>query len=540
MRTSRNKHWLPIIFLACLAPGAVAADRGAISGIVRDEAGKPLGGVRITLTATQGAQTAFQTSTSPSGEYRFTGLASGEYKLSASLADYSFAAPLMVRIATADVAAAADLILTRDSSASSSVAEPAHSPVQFEAAGIRGLIDPGGYSASTDGAASGLLRGIADIRRTDRSFSISAAKEWPCNLEPELRRAVAEQPDQADANRRLGQFYVAHEQPAKAIPLLKRALQIDSGDYAASRQLAVALLQSGDFESARKTLTSPAEQHSDPELHQLLARADEGSGMFLQAAQEYRSANDEEPSEESLFGMGYELILAGSVADGIAAFETGVREYPRSIPLRIGAGTALFLSGKTSAGLHLLLDATDIDPDDPRPYSFLAGASAASNEESDRVRSSFKRFLDHNPGSANANYYFALALLRAPSPDGTDRIEALLKRAVQIDPNLAQAHLQLGEIYAQRDDYEDAVPEFEAAVRLDQNLGEAHYRLSMAYRHTGRTQQAAREMEIFRLSKAGDAGGSGAQGIDLSQFISVMGDPNQHIAQETECPASPH
>ena len=39
---------------------------------------------------------------------------------------------------------------------------------EFEAAGIRGLIDPGGYSAPANAAAaSGLISGVADIRRTE-------------------------------------------------------------------------------------------------------------------------------------------------------------------------------------------------------------------------------------------------------------------------------------------------------------------------------------------------------------------------------------
>lgn len=540
MRVVRNRVILLILLLASLAFEEQAADGGAISGLVRDEAGRPLSGVQITLTASQSARPASQAVSGPSGEYRFTVLAAGEYTLSAALAEYTSPAPLTIRIASTEAPAVADFTLTRIASASTSTLEPAHSPMQFETAGIRGLIDPGGYSASSNSAASGLLRGIADIRRTDPSFSISAAKQWPCSLELELRRAATEHPDQEEANLRLGEFFVAHEQPAQAIPLLKRALEIDGRDDRASREIAIAWLQYGDFEDARVKLTSLVERHSEPETHQLLARADEGSGMFLQAAQEYRFANDEQHSEESFFGVGYELILAGSLSDGVAAFQAGVREYPRSIPLRVGAGAALFLLGKTSEGLNTLLDASDIDPNDPRPYSILAGTVAASTEVSHRVSDTFRRFVDRNPGNAEANYDYALVLLRTPTPAPPDRIEALLKRAIQLDPNLARAHLQLGELYAGRGDYQDAATEIEAAIRIDYSLAQAHYRLAKAYQHTGRSQQAARELEIFRLSREDPANAPSTRGIDVSQFISVMSDPNQKTAQETVCPASPN
>ena len=169
--------------------------------------------------------------------------------------------------------------------------------------------------------------------------------------------------------------------------------------------------------------------------------------MFQQAAQEYREAESKEQSEESIFGEGYELILAGSIADGMNVFDAGIRMYPRSIPLRIGAGTAQCLLGKTSDGLRNFLDATDIDPADPRPYSFLASASGISNDESDRVRKSFMRFLDREPNNGSASFFCALALSRANPASDTDRIEVLLQRAIQFDPNLAKAHLLLDYIF---------------------------------------------------------------------------------------------
>ena len=535
MSAWRLRLLLPIVlhaFGAC----ALFAQQGTVSGFVRDDMGNPLAGVQITLTLSQAAQSTWRATSGSSGEYRIGGLAPGEYLLSAEVPDYNSPTPLRVHVVSPGYPLAADLRLTSKTKYESDT-KTDHSPLQFEAAGIRGLIDPGGYSASTNNVSSGLLRGIADIRRTDPDFSISTAKNWPCSLESELSAAVAEHPGQVEPNRRLGQFYVAHNRPAKAIPLLKRALEINANDIVASRQLAIAWMQTGDFQSARKLLASLMGHHSDIELHQLAARADEGSGMFLQAALEYREAEKLESSEENVFGEGYELILAGSLADGTVAFENGVRKYPRSISLRIGAGTNLLLLGKNAEGIHMLLEAADIDPNDPRPYLFLANGLTGIDQLNSRVCSSFKRFFDKTPESADANYYYALSLSRGCSATDAGRVEGLLKQSLKLNPNLALAHLQLGDLYVRRDDYVDAVPELEAAVRLQQNPAQTHYRLAIAYRHVGRPRDAAREMEIFRLSKENPSTEKAGHGIDVSQFISVMDAPNQHNAKETECPA---
>jgi tetratricopeptide (TPR) repeat protein len=524
---------------------AFGANQGTISGSVRDGDGKPLSGVSITLFGPQNHQAAYRVRSGSSGDYRFTQLPDGEYSLSAELSGYATTTPLKVRIQSGIASVVADLTLIRTFSATepgafaSDAPAASHPKLEFQTAGIRGLIDPGGYSASSSSAASGLLRGIADIKRTDRNFGTSAAKALPCAVEPQLQKAAADHPNQLESNLRLGAFYVAHDQPAKAIPFLKRSLSIDGSDYNAMRELAIALLQSGDFENALKLLTQVVATHPTSEAHQLLARADEGSGLFRQAAQEYKTAGSIEPSEESFFGEGYELVLAGSPADGAIAFEGGVKSYPQSIPLRIGAGTTQFLLGNAAEALDDFLDATDIDPADPRPYPFVASASELSRENIERVRNSFKRYLDRKPDSGAANYFYALALSRESDVD-TDRVETLLKRAIELDPNLAKAHLQLADLYAHRDDYEAAVPEYEAAVRLAEDLSEAHYRLAMAYKHTGHTEQSAREMEIFRLSKQHQASGNAAQGIDVAQFISVMDTADRHANEDIQCSSIQH
>ena len=543
MRVPRNLPCCVLVFFVLAALCASAAGLSVFSGVVRDGSGKPIAGVSVTLSSQTNPPSSYRATSSPTGEYRFESLPAGEYELTAELSGYTPPQPSLVRIQSASAPATADLTLIRASTAPDAIAigpdafTPSHPKLEFQSAGIRGLIDPGGYSASTSGAASGLLRGIADVKRTGKSSGALAAKDWPCGLEPQLRKAATEHPEQAEANRRLGQFYVAHEQPGKAIPLLQRALEIDAGDDAASRELALAWLESGEFEKARKLLTPLAERRAEPELHQLLARADEGSGQFQQAAEEYRIADSKQPSEESIFGAGYEWMLAGSVADGAVAFQAGVVRYPHSIPMRAGLGTAEFYLGRTAEAVRAFLDAADIDPSDPRPYAFLSSLAGVFGDENARARLSFKRYYERNPDSAVANYFYALVLSRDSAAADASLIEALLKRAIQLDPNLAKAHLQLAGIYAQRNDDEDAVPEYEAAVRLAQDLPEAHYRLALAYKRAGKADLSAREMQIFRMAKQPKA--AGGEGIGLAQFISVMDAPDGQAGQEVQCPASP-
>jgi tetratricopeptide (TPR) repeat protein len=542
MKISRNLTWFLCIFFA-FACRCSATDSGIVTGIVRRGNGEPLSDVLITLTSSQTPPSTYATTTGPSGQYRITGLSAGEYIVAAALSGYVPPGTITVRVNPGAGPAKADVTLVpaRQEAAQNSP-PPTHPKLEFESSGIRGLIDPGGYSASSGGAASGALRGIADLKRTEKSFGESVVTDWPCGLEPELREAVEKNRESAKANLRLGQFYAVHDEPTKAIPYLKRALAIDPHDGVAVRELAVASLEGGDFENAHKLLAPLAailaEHEADIEFHQLLARADEGLGEFQSAAQQYRIAASEESSEESLFGIGYELVLAGQLANGLDAFVAGVQQYPRSIPLLIGLGTVQLLEGRTPEAAHSFLGATEINPADPRPYSFLAGTLDLAKDENDQVRSSFKQFLSRRPDSASAHYFYALVLsLDTPASDGS-LIESLLEQAIRLDPSLSKAHLLLADTLVQRTDYEDAVPEYEAAIRWDHDLNEAHYRLALAYKHIGNADLSAREMQLFRISKQSKA--SGAEQIDISQFVSVMDAQDHHSSHEMQCPAPSH
>ncbi|HEY0796078.1 MAG TPA: tetratricopeptide repeat protein [Acidisarcina sp.] len=519
----------------------------SVKGTVRDEQGTPLPGATVTLTDHQAPGTTKQTKSGRDGEYSFSQVSIGEQTVSAALEGYESSSVAIPRLLESRTKSAkVDLTLTHASSATnSSAAKPnsasRHPPLQFEASGIHGLIDPGGYSASASAdAAPGMLRGIADVKRSGGNVDSASVNSWPCELEPKLLKAVLDNPDHEEALRSLGQFYVAHHQPAKALPLLERASQINATDYEASRDIGVALLQSGEFGAARTQFASLIERNDRAELHQLLAKADEGSGMFRQAAEEYKRSNMASSSEEALFGVGYEWLLAGSPAEALNAFEAGLEKYPRSVPLHIGTGAAQFLLSQFSSAVNSFLGAVDVDPADPRPYSFLAAASGLSADQHDRVREAFRRFSEINPNSAEANYYYALSLVRQV-PALQDHIhgeaanpETLLKTAINLDPAMAKAHLELADVYVARNDYQAALPEYEAAVRLDPALSEAHYRLAIAYKRAGHPGQSAREMQLFQNAKAAKPFNFANQDFDIAQFISVIDTPTRH-ASETEC-----
>lgn len=76
--------------------------------------------------------------------------------------------------------------------------------------------------------------------------------------------------------------------------------------------------------------------------------------------------------------------------------------------------------------------------------------------------------------------------------------EAHLREAIRLDPNLAIAHFQLGNVLEDAGQTKAAISEFQAAARLDADYAEPHYALGRLYRKIGDSADSKREVEIYR------------------------------------------
>jgi Flp pilus assembly protein TadD len=105
-----------------------------------------------------------------------------------------------------------------------------------------------------------------------------------------------------------------------------------------------------------------------------------------------------------------------------------------------------------------------------------------------------------------AHLYYALSLWRGErersQPDDLPRVEALLRRAVTLDPELARGFLELGILLSDQERYAEAIEQLRRATTLQSGVAQAHYRLALAYRRTGQMALAEKELEIFQQLKS--------------------------------------
>jgi tetratricopeptide (TPR) repeat protein len=339
----------------------------------------------------------------------------------------------------------------------------------------------------------------------------------------QFRKALELEPGSFQANHNLGEFYAQAGKLTDALPLLEKAQRIDPSSYDNGYDLALADFLAVRLPAAKQIVHSLMAKKETGELHDLLGQIDEKDGDFVAAENEFETASHLDPSEENLFDWGSELLLHRTYEPAIQVFREATRRFPSSPRLMIGLGMALDLGGKFDEAVKALLTAADLAPSDARCYLFLSQAFDSSPSQAQEVKERFRRYAELQPANALAQYYYALSLWKGSragdaNPD-LEAVESLLKRSIALDEKLPEAHLQLGNLYAGRHDYAGSVPEYVRALELNPNLADAHFRLGTDYVHLGKKDQADKEFEIYKKLRAQHLAEVDKEKAEVQQFV---------------------
>lgn len=339
----------------------------------------------------------------------------------------------------------------------------------------------------------------------------------------QFRKAVALEPRNFDANHNLAEFYIQAGKVAEATPFLEQAQRIHPSSYDNGYDLALSYLLTGKTTDARRAASDLLKKKNTAELHNLLGEIEEKDGKFVEAANEFQTAAHMDPSEDNLFAWGSELLLHRTLGPAIEVFQQATSRYPDSPRLWIGLGMSLYTRGDYDLSVKSLLKAADLNPSDPRCYLFLSKAYDASPSQAEEVIQRFQRYAELQPNNARALYYYAMSLWKGkraedPSLD-LQKIESLLKQAIALDPKLAEAHLQLGNLYSDEKKYPEAIPEYVQTRELNPDLTDLYYRLGQAYVRVGDKEHAQEEFQVYQQRRAQHLADLEKQRAEVRQFV---------------------
>jgi tetratricopeptide (TPR) repeat protein len=398
-------------------------------------------------------------------------------------------------------------------------------PESFEVQELLGLV----YAAqSQDARAAQHLQKAVDLKpdsapaRTNLAANFARLGKLDLATE-QFKKAVGLDPRNFETNHNLGESYVRSGKVAEAAPYLERAQQIDPSSYDNGYDLSLAYLQTGRLTKAQQLIHDLLRRKNTAELHNLLADVEEKYGKFVEAANEYETAAHMDPSESNLFDWGSELLLHRTLGPAVEVLQQASVRYPASQRMLVALGMAFYVRGNYDDAVKSFLRAADLNPSEPNCYFFLSRAYDSSPSRADEVTQRFHRFAELQPDNARALYYYAMSLWkgkRAQDP-GLDlhQIESLLTKSLALDPKLAEAHLQLGNLYSDQTKFSEAIPEYKRALELNSDFADAYYRLGQAYVRTGEKDRAQEQFQVYQKINEQHLADIEKQRAEIRQFV---------------------
>jgi len=388
----------------------------------------------------------------------------------------------------------------------------------------------------------------------------------PGDAARELGEAARIAPERADIHAWLALAQTVNGAPAEGIREWRRAASLDPRNAAFAYSLADALRSAGRADDAKPVLqqvvrlrsavpiprgaaSAPREQPFDrvglfrqpAGVAPLFLTARFLSFGLLETGADVRTLDDlaravAEPRRpgDDLRAKGLELWVAGDHNGAVRELRQAAEGGDERA--RIALAHVLRAAGRLSEAEQALLHSAD-GRGPAGLASYRLGQLFESQSRLSDAASAFNSALTQSPVFGRDALLQRLARVRVNQADLDGAVETYATR-VTIDPNNAEAHRSLGEIYylQGRDDealaeffvavwldpmdarawaalgkvqvraqrYPDAVPPLQRAVALDPTRADAHYALGQALARTGRADDARRETAEFERLDAAD------------------------------------
>jgi tetratricopeptide (TPR) repeat protein len=531
--------WMSLAMPAVFAQDAIPHpnDGVTIQGRVINSAGRPVSEALVRLVQ-ESATVQGVTKTNATGGFQFTGIGAGSYSLSAEKAGLrSRSAPVIASGPGGQQKV--ELVLEDSGGAQSGVSVGSPSSAQpmefadkpnFTVAGITDWTAVGGHgSDSSLRTSEALVRETLSLKPENpvigSAISNNDGTKTP-QSEDELRAALARDTGSFEANHRLGNFYLHAGRYREAITLLETAISLKPEDHENEYDLAVAYEGAGDLPQARQRARDLLAHGEKAEWHNLEGDIDEKLGDPMSAVHEYERAALISPSEENYFKWGSELLLHRAVWQAQEVFQKGAKTYPQSSRMLAALGASLFAGARYDEAAQRFCEASDLNPDDPKPYEFMGKIEMEAPNPLACIDQKLARYVRQQPEDALANYFYAMAIWKGQEQSVDEqvlhRVETLLTKAVKIDSQCADGYFQLGNLYSSRRDYAQAIGFYEKAIAVNPQLGDAHYRLGVAYDRTGNRDKAQQEFQLHDQIKKRQADEIEKQRREVKQFLVVV------------------
>jgi tetratricopeptide (TPR) repeat protein len=335
----------------------------------------------------------------------------------------------------------------------------------------------------------------ADLQRAMDALKVNDAD----TAAREYRAALQLDPQNIDARANLGVIAFMQGQYSEAAQDFQEVLELQPSLWKVQAMLGLCEKQLGHMDAARTWFEKSFPHLEDSKLRiQVgldLVGLDDQVGEQENAVDVLRTLRQLDPQNVDILYAAYRNYssMAESTLDTLALVAT---DSPR---MHLIIAEHLINEGDLKSAIAEYKKALELDPHLPGAHLELGEAllhESKSPESQQEAEEDFKTELALNPGDVVAECRLG-DLYQSNIKLDLDAAYKSYARALQLQPNYADAQIGMGRVLARMGQQQAAVDHLLEAIRLDPVNSNVHYRLAQLYRKMGRSSDADREMATF-------------------------------------------
>jgi tetratricopeptide (TPR) repeat protein len=297
-------------------------------------------------------------------------------------------------------------------------------------------------------------------------------------------------------------FYTELEPDApKAASLGARYAELRPEDKAAWRRVAALYVVLRDTEHAIAAGQRAVAADDSPESHSILAKAYALRRDWPHVEAELkRQLELDAYDEKTYFLLSQAYLMQEDFPSAITVLQNGIKVFDKSPQLQLSLGVAYYGARNFPGAVDQFLKVMDLAPDLPQPYAFLGRILEHAGNRQAEVMRRFAEFQANNPNNPLGYVLHAKAIIAQLPPAGyppeATAAEGMLRKALSLHEEDAEAHLLLGTLLERKENYTEAATHLERSIALNPKNAAAHYRLARVYLRLGRKEAAEEQRAI--------------------------------------------
>lgn len=261
----------------------------------------------------------------------------------------------------------------------------------------------------------------------------------------------------------IGTAYLSMKKFAESILYLEKALELNPTHSQLHNNLGTAYLTTNKYDKAYENYLKASELDPKNSLtFYNIASILQIQNKHKEACEFFQKAYDVEPNESYIVSLALSEFKSEQYNSAISHYKMLVAQHPEKQNFQYNLACCYEMIGEYNFAIGILDQLVLLNPKSLTMSQKLANLYLKTDQPA-KAKEIYQRVISKGVVSDEIYYEYALVCVRAGD---VDTAETILKKVVELNPNFANAHKDLGVIYLSKRLFDYAKDEFEKAITI--------------------------------------------------------------------------